>query len=140
MRYLLICLVAVTLFSCKEAEVTQFEYTTVTMMGKTIMTVSQDKVAVDFVGRSEPTHFERETKDSEWIALMTSMKEVDLDKVNGLEAPSNKRATDASPFASFSFVTPDSTYKSASFDHKNPNEMLMPLMQEFIKVQEENKK
>ncbi|MEO9532179.1 MAG: hypothetical protein ABJG68_10710 [Crocinitomicaceae bacterium] len=139
MRYLLICLVALTLFSCKEAEVTEFQYTTVTMMGKTIMKVSQEKVTVDFSGRGEPTHFERETKDTEWIALMSSLKDVDLDKVNGLEAPSNKRATDAAPFASFSFVTPDSTYKSASFDHKNPNEMLMPLMQEFLKVQEENK-
>ena len=124
MRYLLICLVAVTFFSCKEAEVTKFEYTTVTMMGKTIMTVTPKLVTVDFSGRGEPTHFERETKDAEWIALMTSMKDVDLDKVNGLEAPSNKRATDASPFASFTFTTPDSTYKSAGFDHKNPNEML----------------
>jgi hypothetical protein len=140
MRYLLICLVAVTFFSCKEAEVTQFEYSTVTMMGKTLMIVSQDKVTVDFSGRNEPTHYERETKYGEWVALMKSLKEVDLEKVNGLEAPSNKRATDAAPFATFSFVTADSTYKSASFDHKNPNDMLMPLMQEFIKVQEENKK
>ena len=140
MKYLLSCLMALTLISCRELEVQKFQYQTVTMMGRTVLSITQDKVVVDFNGRGEPTHYERETKDAEWLALMSSLKEVKLDEVNSLEAPSNKRATDASPFAKMYFTTPDSTYESASFDHKNPHAMLMPLMQVILKVQEENKK
>ncbi|MFT4602376.1 MAG: hypothetical protein ACI857_002562 [Arenicella sp.] len=140
MKYLLICLMALTLISCKELEVEKFEYQTVTMMGKTILSVTKDKVIVDFNGRGEPTHFERDTKDSEWVALMSGLREVKLDEVNSLKAPSDKRATDAAPFAKMLFSTPDSTYMSASFDHKNPNAMLMPIMDEILKIQAENAK
>lgn len=131
---------ALTLISCKELEVEKFEYQTVTMMGKTILSVTKDKVIVDFNGRGEPTHFERDTKDSEWVALMSGLREVKLDEVNSLKAPSDKRATDAAPFAKMLFSTPDSTYMSASFDHKNPNAMLMPIMDEILKIQAENAK
>jgi hypothetical protein len=131
---------ALTLISCKELEVEKLQYETVTMMGKTTLAVTKDKVVVDFNGRGEPTHFERDTKDSEWAALIMGMKDVKLDEVNSLVAPSEKRATDAAPFAKMLFVTPDSTYVSASFDHKNPNAMLMPLMDEILKIQAENKK
>ena len=140
MRYLLICMTALSLISCEELEVNQFEYTTTTMMGRTQLLVTQDSVVVDFNGRGEPTHFSRATKAQEWSGLMLSLKEVDLDKVASLEAPSNKRATDAAPFAYFEFTTKDSTYRSASFDHKNPNSMLKPCMDEIIKIQEENTK
>lgn len=140
MRFLLFCMTAFALISCEELEVNQFEYTTTTMMGRTQLLVTQDSVVVDFNGRGEPTHFARATKPQEWTALMLSLKEVDLDKIASLEAPSNKRATDAAPFAYFEFTTKDSTYRSASFDHKNPNSMLMPCMEEILQIQEENKK
>ena len=131
---------AITLISCKELEVSKFEYSTSTMMGRTQLIVTQDSVVVDFNGRGEPTHFARATKSEEWAGLMLSLQDVDLDKIADLEAPSNKRSTDASPFAYFAFTTKDSTYTSASFDHKNPHSMLMPSMEQIIKIQEENKK
>ena len=140
MKYLIICFAALTLISCKELEVNTFEYTTSTMMGKTQMIVTQDSVTVDFNGRGEPTHFARATKSEEWSGLMLSLQEVDLDKIADLEAPSDMRSTDASPFAYFIFATKDSSYRSATFDHKNPNSMLMPTMEKILEIQEENKK
>lgn len=140
MKYVIICLSALAFISCKELEVSKFEYTTTTMMGRTQMIVTQDSVIVDFNGRGAPTHFARATKSEEWAGLMLSLQEVDLDKIADLEAPSNKRATDAAPFAYFAFTTKDSTYQSATFDHKNPNSMLMPSMDEILKIQEENKR
>jgi hypothetical protein len=140
MRYLVVGFLAVILFACKEKEVSKFEYQTVTMMGKTTLVVTKDLVTVDFAGRGEPTHYERATSSDEWVALMSSLTTVKLDEINSLEAPSNKRATDAAPFAKMLFHTPDSTYESASFDHKNPHVMLMPTMEVILKVQEANKK
>ena len=71
---------------------------------------------------------------------MSSLTTVKLEEINSLEAPSNKRATDAAPFAKMLFHTPDSTYESASFDHKNPHLMLKPTMEAILKIQAANKK
>ena len=140
MRYLAILIVAITFLSCKDMEIIRYEYRTTTQMGRTVLAVTKDSVTVTFNGRSEPTYWARETKEEEWNALNESMKDVDLSKVSTLEAPSNKRATDAAPFGMFTFTGKDSSISSASFDAKNPNEMLMPLMQVFNKIEGENKK
>lgn len=139
MKYLLILLSAFMLISCKELEIIRYEYSTSTQMGRTVLAVTQDSVTVTFNGRGEPTYWARETKDGEWEALNASMNGVDITKVPTLEAPSNRRATDAAPYAKFNFVGKDSTVTSASFDGGKPHEMLSPLMQEFIKIQEVNK-
>ena len=140
MRNTLICLMAFVSFACKEKEVSKFEYQTVTMMGKTTMVMTKDLVTVDFAGRGEPSHYERATSSDEWMGLMSSLTTVKLEEINSLEAPSNKRATDAAPFAKMLFHTPDSTYESASFDHKNPHLMLKPTMEAILKIQAANKK
>ena len=140
MKIIVVLLTAFTLVSCKLIEVSKYEYHTTTMMGRTVLSITQDSVIVTFNGRSAPTRYARATKASEWTAINGSMKDVDLTKVNSLEAPSQLRATDAAPFATFYFETKDSTYKSATFDHKRAHEMLVPLMDEVLKVQEENKK
>lgn len=140
MRYFLFLLLSVALISCDELEISQYEYHTTTQMGRTVTTVTQDSVIVTFNGRGNPTRFARATKPAEWKALGVSMKDVDLAKVPTLEAPSNKRATDAAPFAKFKFTGKDGVITSADFDHKNPNVMLDPLMKEFLKIIEENAK
>ncbi|MBD3638636.1 MAG: hypothetical protein HUJ25_14890 [Crocinitomicaceae bacterium] len=140
MRHLFIAFIALVLLSCQDLEIVKYEYHTTTMMGRTVLSVTEDSVTVAFNGRGEPTYYGREVKESEWEAVNSSMKDVDLSKVSSLEAPSDKRATDASPHAKFVFVGQDSSITTASFDAKNPHEMLMPLMQEIIKIQEENKK
>lgn len=140
MRYLIILLAAFSLTACKDLEITQYEYHESTMMGRTITTITQDSVIVTFNGRGEPTYFARETKQAEWDALNAAMSDVDMEKVPSLDAPSDKRHSDAAPFAKFKFIGKAGEVMSAEFDGKKPNEMLMPLMEEIIKIQEENKK
>lgn len=124
------------LFSCNETDIVSYEYHSTTMMGKTIVTITQDSVVVSFNGRGEPSHEVRKTQASEWTALAASLEKVDLNKIATLESPTNKRDTDAAPFAKIIVTTKDSVYTSANFDGKNPHEMLMPLMNEIIKVWE----
>ena len=139
MKKLSILFLALAIISCKDLDVQKVSYTTTTMMGRTVMSVSPDSVIVTFNGRGEPTYFARETKSSEWEGIMNSLKEVDLKKIADLLAPSNSRTTDAAPYAQFDVYTKDSTFTSASFDGKNPNEVLMPLMEEILKIQDANK-
>jgi len=140
MRYLIILFAALSLSACKELDIKKVEYHSTTMMGKTIIAVTQDSVTVDFNGRGEPSHFARETKSSEWVDLLKSLAEVDLDKISELEAPSNKRASDAAPYGRFVIQGKDKSYTSSDFDGKNPNEVLMPAMKVILQIEEENKK
>jgi hypothetical protein len=125
-----------TLLSCKELNFTKVEYRSTTMMGKTLVEITQDSVVVSFAGRGEPTRTARKTDSSEWMNLASALEGVDLNKIATLEAPTNKRATDAAPYGTILISTKDSTYTSASFDGKNPHEMLMPLMNEIVKIWE----
>lgn len=140
MRYLIIFLAAISLSSCKDLDIKKVEYHTSTMMGKTILSVTQDSVIVTFNGRGEPTYFARTTKDSEWTGVLKSVIDLDLDKIADLEAPSNRRATDVVAHAKFIVVGKDKSYTSGTFDAKNPNAVLMPLMDEITQIEEENKK
>lgn len=134
--FLLSALSIVICISCKELNFTKVEYRSTTMMGKTLVEITQDSVVVSFTGRGEPTRTARKTDSSEWMNLASAMEGVDLNKIATLEAPTNKRATDAAPYGTIIITTKDSSYTSASFDGKNPHEMLMPLMNEIVKIWE----
>lgn len=134
----LLTLIFVTtlLISCNETDIVSYEYHSTTMMGKTKVIITQDSVITTFNGRGEPTRTARVTQSSEWTSLAASLKDVDLSKISTLESPTNKRATDAAPYGTIIVTTKDSTYTSASFDGKNPHDMLKPLMEEIVKVWE----
>ena len=140
MRYFVLILLAAIAISCEDIDVKKVEYHTTTMMGRTITTVRPDSVIVTFNGRGEPTYYARETEEGEWSTIVESIKEIDLDEIAELEAPSNKRATDAAPFAKFVVETKKGTYESNGFDGGNPNEALKPLMQAFENIKSNNKK
>lgn len=128
--------VAITFLSCKEMDIKKVEYRSTTMMGKTTVTITADSVVTTFNGRGDATRTSRTLSTGEWNALMESLVKVELSKISSLESPTNKRATDAAPYGTIEITTKDSVYTSASFDGKNPHEMLMPTMQEIIKIWE----
>lgn len=109
------------------------------MMGKTVVTVTQDSVVTTFNGRGNPTRTARATQNSEWMALVNSVKDIDLTKISELESPTNKRATDGAAFGKLTVTTKETTYTSSDFDGKNPNQILMPLMNEIVKIWESGK-
>ena len=133
---ILITVLTALLVSCEETDVVQYEYISSTMMGRTVVTITQDSVVTTFNGRGEPTRNARKTEASEWSALFKSLAEGDLNKMPTVESPTNGRATDRSPYGTLIITTKDSAYTSASFDGKNPHEMLMPLMNEVVKIWE----
>lgn len=136
MRLFFVLTLAVVMMGCKELDIVRYEYRSVTMMGKTIVSITQDSVVVSFNGRGEPSRIARTTQSSEWAALANSLQQVELNKISSLESPTNKRATDAAPFGTIEITTKDSVYTSASFDGKDPHDMLQPLMDEIVKIWE----
>lgn len=134
----LVYLIAVVFMgvSCKELDIVQYEYQSTTMMGRTVIAIRQDSVVTTFNGREGYMRKARATEPSEWMNLANSVKDVELSKISALESPTNKRATDAAPYGTIIITTKDSVYTSASFDGKNPHEMLVPLMNEIVKISE----
>lgn len=114
--------------SCKTTEIVQYEYSSTTMLGTRKVTVTKDSVIMSYNGRAESNMNTRATTDEEWTKLKESVEGVKLNDLSKLEAPTNKRQTDASPYAMFKLSTKDSTYISPSFDGYEANEKLLPLM------------
>jgi len=138
MKYILPFIVAFILVSCKTTDILTYNYKSTTMLGTRTVNISQDSVVYTYFGRAESTRTARSTSPQEWIELKASMKNVKLDEIADLKAPSNRRATDASPFGSIQLTTKDSTYNSASFDGYMPNKMLVPLMTVIEKIANTN--
>ena len=126
------------LFVACASEITKIEYSTTTMMGRTVVAVTSDSVIVTFSGRGEPTRYARATEDLEWKNLLESINEVDLNGISDLQDTSQDRFVDAAPSATFIITTKDSTYTSATFDGNKPNAVLRPLMDEMNKVIKKN--
>ena len=138
MKYILPLVAALVLFSCKTVEIVEYQYRSSTMLGTRTITVTQDSVVTNYNGRSESTHTARATSAEEWLELKASVKNVKLNDIRTLEAPSNKRSTDASPYGSVMLSTKDSTYQSASFDGYVSHSMLLPLMDAIKKISNKN--
>lgn len=140
MKYLLILVAAISLAACKDLDIQKVEYHTTTMMGKTVLSVTADSVTTSFNGRGKPTHEGRTTKSSEWLEVAESINGIEMEGISDLEAPSNKRETDAAAHAKFVVQIGGTTYTSGAFDAGHPHEKLMPLMDAISKIIEENKR
>ncbi|MCG8575749.1 MAG: hypothetical protein MI810_12760 [Flavobacteriales bacterium] len=138
-KLLILSLSLLVLVACKTSEVIKYEYTSTTMMGKKTLIVTQDSVYTSFTGRGEPTSSARATSASEWSSLNKAVEELKLKDVRDLEAPTNKRATDAAPFGKVTLHTKDSIYQSKTFDGYDSHEALKPLMEQIRKIAESKK-
>tara|TARA_B110000046_G_C13023527_1_gene412513 strand:+ start:1107 stop:1529 length:423 start_codon:yes stop_codon:yes gene_type:complete len=134
MKYLLPLIAALLIISCKTTHIVKYEYKSTTMLGSRVITVTQDSVVSNFRGRTSPTRSARATTPEEWTELKASVANLKLDEISDLEAPTNKRATDASPYGSVMLSTKDSTYHSSAFDGYNSNKKLLPLMAVMQKI------
>ena len=128
MKYILPIIAAIVVMACKTTEVVKYEYRSTTMLGTRVLTVTQDSIVSSYSGRAEPTRSSRATTVEEWAKLQEASKGLKWSEIANLEAPTNRRSTDASPFGSIKISTKDSTYKSSSFDGYNSHQDLLPVM------------
>jgi hypothetical protein len=134
MKYILPIIAAFLIISCKTTDIAQYQYKATTMLGSRILTVTQDSVISSFAGRTTPTRTARATTPEEWNELKASVAGLKLETIATLESPTNKRATDASPFGSLKLTTKDSTYHSSSFDGYDSHKSLLPLTAVMKKI------
>lgn len=134
MKYILPIIAAFLIVSCKTIDIVSYEYKSTTMLGSRALIVTQDSVVSVFSGRSQNKRMARATTPEEWAQLKASVSNVKLEEIADLEAPTNKRSTDAAPFGSVILSTKDSTYKSGSFDGFDSHKVLLPLLGVMQKI------
>ncbi|MFT5822843.1 MAG: hypothetical protein ACI8ZM_004100 [Crocinitomix sp.] len=134
MKYILPVIAAFLIISCKTTDIIKYEYKSTTMLGSRILTVTQDSVVSSFSGRTTPTRSARATSPEEWTELKASATGLKLETISDLESPTNRRATDASPYGSVKLTTKDSTYHSSSFDGYDSHKALLTLTAVMAKI------
>ena len=138
MKFILIPIMLLVFTSCV-TEIIKVEFKMSTQMGRSVLSIDADSVIVTTNGRMAPTRFARATGDMEWENVLASLKDIKLESISTLIAPSEKRFVDAAPNSGFIITTKDSVYTSANFDGHKPNEVLVPLMEAITVIEEKNK-
>lgn len=70
--------------------------------------------------KSEEQSTTSKISDADWKYLITEFQDIDLDELENLKAPTEKRYYDGAAIGTLIVTYKDKTYNSASFDHGTP--------------------
>lgn len=71
------------------------------------------------------------TSPEKWSKLLSLVKIIDLNTLKDLEAPSDKRFSDAALSAHLNIITIAKKYESSDFDHDNPPKEIKKIVNEL---------
>ena len=118
---------------CTNSKIVAYKYVSSTMSGMVTTTVTSDSIIVQKGGRS--SSYESITNNKEtWKSLQKISKTIDIEGIDTLKSPSNRRAFDGASHDMISIYTNDTIYKSASFDGGNPNAKIKTLVDSLVKI------
>lgn len=98
--------------------------------------VVNDNEVVKSKDRSGKDKKVKQCSENEWIKIQSELKDIDLEKINELEAPSNDKSVDRSLHATVTITFPTQVYTSISFDHGNPPEQIASLVNTILSLAE----
>ena len=90
-------------------------------------------VKEDFRIDLRPQIKRRSMNEKDWQALLSKVKEVKINTIDELKAPSDKRTYDAAAHGTLILTTADNKSHTHGFDDEDPHTSLKPLMNEIIK-------
>lgn len=76
--------------------------------------------------------------DADWKELVTDFQTIELEKVETLKAPSEKRFHDGAAMANLKIVHKEKTYQSKTFDHGTPPKAIEKLVNKINALAEAN--
>lgn len=100
----------------------------------------QIKINKDLIERTT----DRDVKDfaskkcskEEWKTILSLLKTIDIEKINMLKSPTEKRLFDGAPHAQLKITTSSQTYTSSGFDHGAPPQEIQLLVTTIIALAE----
>jgi heat shock protein HslJ len=99
------------------------------------VSISKSNIAIS-EDRSLQTVSNYSCEESDWNALNSLIENIDLESLQILKAPSDKRLSDAAAEASLTIQLGDIQYKSTTFDHGNPPKEIEALVNKVLSIKE----
>jgi hypothetical protein len=133
--WILILLMASALTCRQQPEpVVKIEFTSFTRGFQKQTFISPDSLIQLTNKRGVISVAKRELDSLEWENVIESLKEVRIDQIKDLPAPSSRRTFDGAMHSTITIITGDKKKYEHSFDDEYPHEKLFPLMQVVKKM------
>lgn len=72
--------------------------------------------------------------EEQWDAMMKELKNIDVVNLSKLEAPTQKRFSDAAAIANFKVTVKDSTYSTPAFDDGTPPKEIKAICDKILEI------
>ena len=122
----------------KQSEDITITYEAITRGSNMIITAKHNAVTVNAVRQEKISTTTTVSKD-EWNEVIKELDKIDLNKINELKAPTDKRLYDGAMIASVIVKLKDTTYHSSSFDHGNPPAEIEALVNKILSLSDYDK-
>ncbi|WP_062053592.1 DUF4377 domain-containing protein [Aquimarina longa] len=100
----------------------------------------QIKINKDLIKTSSDRNLEKiNTKkcaEKDWNTILSVLKNIDIDKISELEAPTGKRLFDGAPHAQLKITSKIKSITSSGFDHGSPPKELQQLVSTMLSLSE----
>lgn len=109
-------------------DVLEFKYTASTRGVLNKIIIKKDSTSIKTIDQSQTI----KTDPKNWNTLLLLVKTIDLEKLEKLESPSDKRFSDTALSANLYITTTIKEYKSSNFDHGNAPDEIKSIVNELI--------
>jgi len=96
------------------------------------ITVEEGKIYVQTAREAKPVYWQIAKDDYNQLSLL--FQKITIEKLPDLVAPTEKRFYDAEPFANFSVIASDSTYRTPDFDAGFPPKDIEKLVKKMVEI------
>ena len=114
-----------------------YEATTRGFYEKILVTMDSINISSD---RNNMTGTTYPISQSDWNELTSLLKDVNIDELPNLEAPTSKRHYDGAAFATLAIVKGEDETKSNSFDHGYPPLAIEAVVNKVLSIKEKHEK
>ena len=125
-----------TMSKTNQTENMIFEYTAITRGSYTMVKANKDTITYQLSRASK-----EETKDctkQNWYTLTNLASNVDITKIDQLEAPSKAHQYDGAAIANLNVTVGDKTYRTQSFDAGNPPKEIAEIVNYLLSLTPKN--
>lgn len=119
-----------------QSDITSFEYSAVTRGGYLMVKANKDTITYQLSRASK-----EETKDctkQNWYTLTNLASNVDITKIDQIEAPSKAHQYDGAAIANLNVTVGDKTYRTQSFDAGNPPKEIAEIVNYLLSLTPKN--
>ena len=139
MKLLILLLsIALTQKSCNESNINQDELSMEYVLSSRglFKQINIDNKTVYTINKRDGNAIEKICTDTDWNKLLIHLKNIDIEHISKLEAPSKNFQFDGTAMARLTITSQGKTYESQSFDHGNPPEEISILVKEILSIGE----